>query len=89
VTAVQGLELGFLVGADHVVVRAQWLAFPSAGIQVEHASGLGAEVGVAGKDPGPVLPGLDRIGGQPSAYGGRRDRIGYLAADRLGGQLSA
>ena len=31
VAAVQGLQLGFLIGADHVVVGAQWLALPAAG----------------------------------------------------------
>ena len=28
---------------------------------LEHAAGLGSEVGIAGKDPGPVLPGPDRV----------------------------
>src|SRR6478672_13411625 len=48
----------------------------AAGVEVEHPGRIGAEVGVAGEDPGAVLPGLDRIGGQPAPDGGARDRGG-------------
>ena len=83
VASLQGLELGFLIGTDHIIVGTERVALPPPGIQIEHPGGLGLEIGVTGKDPGPVLPGLDRIGGQPSVHGGRRDRLGYTAGDRL------
>ncbi len=38
-----------LVGGDHVVVFAQRLAVPAAGVEIEDAAGFGLEVGVAGK----------------------------------------
>jgi hypothetical protein len=61
VARVQGLELGFLLGADHVLVRAERLAVPAPVVEVEHSGGLDGEVRVTGEDPGPVAPRLDRI----------------------------
>ena len=49
VAAVQGLQLRFLIGADHVVVGTQRVALPLSGIQVEHPGGLGAKSGSRGK----------------------------------------
>ncbi len=46
----------------------QQLAFPAAAVKLEDAAGLGGELGIAGKDPGAVLPGLDRVLGQPAPY---------------------
>src|SRR5450755_3960234 len=55
------LDRGLLVTADDVVAGMQKLALPTAGGQVKDAAGLLGEAGVAGEDPGAVLPRLDRI----------------------------
>ncbi len=60
------------------------------GVQVEHPAGLEREVGVAGKDPGPVLPGFDRVRGQPAPHRGgrhRRDHAASAASTASSGQL--
>ena len=87
VAAAQGLQLRLLVGTDHVVVGAERLTVPATVVQVQHGAGLGAEVGVAGEDPGPVLPGLDRVCGQPAAHRGRADRGHQALTDGLGDQF--
>jgi hypothetical protein len=66
------LDPGFLIGRQHVLVVAEWIAVEGSGVQVQHPAGFEREVGVAGEDPGPVLPGFDRIGGQPAAHRGSR-----------------
>ena len=63
VLADAGLDGGLLVGGDDELVGPQRRVVEAAGVEVEHPGRLGSEVGVAGEDPGPVLPGLDRIGG--------------------------
>lgn len=50
---------------------------------------LGSEVGVAGEDPGPVLPGLDRVRTQPAPDGGARDRGDDARLDSGAGQVGA
>jgi len=67
-TAVECLELGLLIRGDHVVVGAERDAVDDAGVEVEDPSCLGGEVGVAGKDPRPVAPRLDRVSVQPAAH---------------------
>ena len=54
------LDAGLLVGGDDELVLAQRLALPVARIQVQDASGLGLEVGIAREDPAAVLPRADR-----------------------------
>ena len=49
----------------------QKLALPAALVEVEHGAGLLEEGRVDGEDPGAVLPGLERILGEPA-----RDRRG-------------
>src|SRR5450755_1995911 len=61
VLAAPRLDRGLLVTADDVVAGMQRLALPTAGVQVKDAAGLLGEAGVAGEDPGAVLPRLDRI----------------------------
>ena len=70
------LDLGLLVGADHQVTRVQQLALPAALVEVQHGTGLLREARVARKDPRSVLPGADRVLGQPA-----RDRRGRRLAD--------
>jgi len=56
--AAQGLELGLLIGADHVVdhvlVGSQPSPLPAPVIQLEHAFGPGGEVAITREDPQPV-----------------------------------
>jgi len=52
VAAAAGLDAGLLVGGDHVLVVFERDPLELAGVEVEHAGGLGPEVGGAGKDPG-------------------------------------
>ena len=51
VPARQRLQLGLLVGADHVLARMQPPPLKAPGVEVEHSPGLGLEVGVAREDP--------------------------------------
>ena len=81
------LNRGLLVRGDHVVVETQALALPGAGIEVEHAPGLGGEVGIAGEDPASVGPGSDGVGGEPAPDGGAGDLGHETAADHLGSDV--
>jgi hypothetical protein len=47
VTAVEGLELGLLICADHVLVGAQLGTVPGAGVEIEHPDGLGSACSAA------------------------------------------
>ena len=74
VAAAAGLDRGFLIRADHELVGAQRFAVPEPGVQVERTGGLDREVGVPREDPRAVLPGFERILGQPAADRGHRRR---------------
>jgi hypothetical protein len=67
------LDTGFLVGADHELVRSQPAALPYTVVEVEDPAGLVLEVGVAGEDPTPVLPGSNGVFVEPSPDGGVAD----------------
>src|SRR6185369_11770949 len=69
-----GLDGGLLVGGDHELVRPQRCVVEAAGVEVEDTGRLGTEVGVAGEDPGPMLPRLYCIRTQPAPDRGARDR---------------
>ena len=81
------LQLGLLIRADHVLVRAQPPALKGAGVEVQHPAGFGGEVGVAREDPRARLPRLDRVLVQP-APDRRRRRLGDAALDHQAMQLS-
>ena len=87
VTATKRLQLRLLVSRDHVVVRTERDAAEGALVQVEDSRRFGGKVGIAGEDPRPVLPGLDRRRVQPAAHRRGRDRLDQSFAHRLGGQL--
>jgi hypothetical protein len=88
-TAPQRLQLGLLVGADHILVIAQLTASPVPVVQVEHPGGLVLKVRVAGKDPGPVLPRLHRVRSQPAAHRRGRDHLDQSTSRDLGRQVRA
>jgi hypothetical protein len=50
--------------------------------------GLRREIGVADRDPGQMLPGFERVAGQPPANGGCRDRDA-AAGGQFAGQVRA
>jgi hypothetical protein len=85
--ATPGLDRGLLVTGDHILLRSQFPALPAAVIQIQHPLGLHREVRVAGKDPRPVLPGLDRVPRQPPAHRRRRDRLRDILSHRFAGQF--
>jgi len=72
VAAAERLQLGLLVGRDHQLIRAQAPSLEAPGVEVEHAACLAGKVGVAGKEPGAHLPGLDRRIMQPAPDRRRR-----------------
>jgi hypothetical protein len=57
----EDLDGGHLVGGDDVLVATQLPTLEDPGVEVQHAPGLGLEVGVAGKDPAAVRPGPDGV----------------------------
>jgi len=57
------LDTGLFLGADNVVLGAEGVALPGARIQIHHPARLLGKVGITGKDPILVPPGVDRIGG--------------------------
>lgn len=80
---VSGLDARFLVSADDTVIRVQRPAFPEPLVEIQHACGLDLELGIAGKDPTPVPPRLDRILRQPPPQGGLTDGGNEAAAENL------
>ena len=83
----QGLELGLLIGADHILVGAELDPAPEPLVELEHPGRLDREVRVPREDPRPVLPGLDRVLMQPPPYRRGRHRPDQPLGDRLDGQL--
>lgn len=83
VDAVAGLDAGFLVRREDVVVGGQWAAFPAVGVEIKDATGLLLEVGVPREDPTPVLPRADRVLGQPTPDRGLADGGNDAPADGL------
>ena len=65
-----GLHAGFLVGAEHVVALAEGLAVKDSSVQVEHPGCFDDKVRVTWGDPGPMLPGFERVSGQPASHRG-------------------
>jgi hypothetical protein len=70
VAAAACLDRGLLIGGDHVFAVAERAAVEDPRVEVQDPGGLGGEVRVADEQPGPVLPGLDRVGSQDPADGG-------------------
>lgn len=83
------LDTRFLVGGKNEVILVDWRALPRAGVQIQHSSGFKGEVGIAGENPGPVLPGFQRVSPEPSAHGGCRDLLDGPPQAGLFGQLWA
>jgi hypothetical protein len=87
VLAIARLDRGLLIAAHDVVAGVQQFAFPAPGIQVKDPAGLGSELGVAGEDPGAVLPRLDRVLGEPAPDRDPGDLLADPARHDFGGEL--
>ncbi len=83
------LELGLLVGRYVVVAGVQAPALEAPLLEVEHAGGLGGELGVAREHSRGPRAGADRVLGQPPPDGRTRDRAADPALDGRLGELSA
>jgi len=77
------LDAGFLIGAEHKVVRAQGFAGPAAFVEVENPSGLVRKVWVAWKDPASISPRTQRVLTEPAPNGCASDGSHDAAAAAL------
>ena len=81
------LDAGFLVGGDHKLVVLKRRAFPSACIQIEYAASFVGEVGIARKDPTPVVPGPNGVLVQPAPKRAATDRSHQASLTGFSGQI--
>ncbi len=70
---VAGLNAGFFVGADHVVIGAQLFPLPDALIKVKNTTGLLGKVRIAWKNPAAILPGSNGVSIEPTPDCGSAD----------------
>lgn len=63
------LDTGFFIGTDHIVIRPQRDSLEYPEIQIQDARRSFRKERVSGKDPTPVIPGLDRVTMQVTPYG--------------------
>lgn len=73
------LNTSFFIGTDDIFFRAKGLAIPNTVIQVQNTPCLVLKIGVTGKNPAPILPGLNSIFVEPTPYCGTADRCGNPA----------
>ena len=64
--AATGLNTAFFVCRDDKLARLEGASLPDAIIQVEDASGLGCEIGIAWEDPTAMSPRTESIGAEPA-----------------------
>ena len=69
-----GLDTGFLIGADDVVLGTERSVVPGSRIQIQHASRLLRKLGIAGKDPTLIAPRFDGVLIQDATDGAGADR---------------
>lgn len=65
---VTGLDAGFLVGADDVLVPCQRSPLPDPLIEVQDRARPLCEAGITRKNPAAMRPGLDGVGIQPTPH---------------------
>lgn len=68
--AATGLHARLLVSAEPVVVLTQRLTVLNPLVKIEHPGCFDGKVPVTRGDPGPMLPRLERVSGQPAAHRG-------------------
>ena len=82
-SAVACLDTRLFVRRNDEFVVAEGTLLPAALIQVEDRYGFLRELGVAGKDPRPVLPWANRVTGEPPPNGAATDRADQLRSSFL------
>ena len=83
VNPLSGLNAGFFIRADHVVLRPQRHTVPDALVQIENGRRFGEEVGIAWENPASKRPRLDGVGVQPAPDGGATDGSHNALLDSL------
>ena len=68
------MNAGFFIGGDHKLIILQRSALPLAGVEIQHAPGLGRELRVPREDPTAVIPGPKGIFMQPTPQRAAADR---------------
>lgn len=68
-----GLNAGFLISADHVIIVTKRLALPNCLIKIKDRFRFFGEVGITRPNPTPIGPGFDGIGTQPTPDSGVTD----------------
>ena len=72
--AAAGLNAGFFIGGDHELIVLQRSVLPLAGVEIQHAPGLGCELWVPREDPTAVIPRPQGIFMQPTPQRAAADR---------------
>jgi hypothetical protein len=70
------LNAGLFVCGDHVVVRSKRLPIPNTMVEIQDFGCLFGKVGISGKNPTPITPGLDGVSTQPAPDCGSTYRSG-------------
>src|SRR5215210_5372301 len=87
VAAATSLDGSLLVGGDHILLRSERLALPSAFVEIQYSPGFLGEIRVPGEDPRAVVEGTDGLLREPPPDGGSRDRRDDAPLDRLPSHL--
>jgi hypothetical protein len=84
---ISGLDTGFFVSANDIVIWPQVLAIPDALIKIQNLRCLFAEVGITREDPASVLPWLYGVGIEPSPNRRTTDRSNDAIFNDLSGNI--
>src|SRR5688500_2294713 len=82
------LDAGLLVGAQHIIAPSQGKTLPAPLIEIEDATGLGGEVGIAREDPAAMAPGPQCILAEPAPQGRAADRSHQPLSNALLAQIA-
>jgi hypothetical protein len=81
------LETGLLISRDDKFIASQAGPVPGSGIEIQQAAGFLRKLGIAGENPAPMSPGLQRIGAQPTPQGDPADLCDEAAREDLAPQF--
>ena len=85
--AASGLDAGFLIDAENVIVRPQCCTSPAALVEIDDAASLAGEVRITREDPGTMAPGAQRILPEPAPQRCAADLRDKAARHRLVAQF--
>jgi len=71
--AAAGLNAGFFISRNDIVVSVQRNALPNTFIQIQNGTGLVSEVGIARENPRSIAPGAKSIATEPAPQGSAAD----------------